>query len=509
MLARLARGRRHGLRRARDARRRDAGPSARHARSSTASSTRGSAVPIPADAGDFRLLDRRVVDALKSAARAQPLHEGPVRLGRLPHRRPSTTTPDERFAGDAATFSLRGLCAPRDRPASPRSRTLPLRLWSALGAVDRARARSALGAWFVDRALRRTAPTCPAGRRWRWHDVLQRRAAAVDRHPRRVRRPHLRRGQAAPGLPRPPRQRAERRGRGAHRRERAARSASSASAPTTSAWSTASPRRSSRSRPQARLSAASCVTNAPAWRERRGSAGPIERAARRSACTSTSPKAQPLQRARSRARWPTLPGAGRAARAGAPARACRWRRSRAEFARPASTPSRLRSAGSRRSSTATSTFTRLPGVRDVVLDAVEHVRPSCRPCAAPAAPARAGLRLSSAWVIEAHRRARARSARSIAREHGATTASCSAPTTSPTVDYRRLMQAWLAGSAAPKAACSSAILCRARRATPPIRSPRRAGARPPTSPSARSSPTSPSAGVTVAATWPPRSSSVD
>ena len=39
---------------------------------------------IPEHAGDFRLLDRKVVDVIKRDARAQPLHEGAVRLGRLP-----------------------------------------------------------------------------------------------------------------------------------------------------------------------------------------------------------------------------------------------------------------------------------------------------------------------------------------------------------------------------------------------------------------------------------------
>ena len=36
---------------------------------------------IPEHAGDFRLLDRKVVDVIRRDAGAQPLHEGPVRLG--------------------------------------------------------------------------------------------------------------------------------------------------------------------------------------------------------------------------------------------------------------------------------------------------------------------------------------------------------------------------------------------------------------------------------------------
>jgi glycosyltransferase involved in cell wall biosynthesis len=39
---------------------------------------------IPEHAGDFRLLDRSVVEVIRSMPERQPLHEGPVRLGRLP-----------------------------------------------------------------------------------------------------------------------------------------------------------------------------------------------------------------------------------------------------------------------------------------------------------------------------------------------------------------------------------------------------------------------------------------
>ena len=39
---------------------------------------------IPENAGDFRLLDRKVVEVIREAPRAQPLHEGPVRLGGVP-----------------------------------------------------------------------------------------------------------------------------------------------------------------------------------------------------------------------------------------------------------------------------------------------------------------------------------------------------------------------------------------------------------------------------------------
>ena len=42
-----------------------------------------SADKIPENAGDFRLMDRKVVDVIRAHAGAQPLHEGPVRLGRV------------------------------------------------------------------------------------------------------------------------------------------------------------------------------------------------------------------------------------------------------------------------------------------------------------------------------------------------------------------------------------------------------------------------------------------
>ena len=46
----------------------------------------GSDIHIPRNAGDFRLMDRKVVQAL---ARAQPFYERLVRLGRLSNRRPA------------------------------------------------------------------------------------------------------------------------------------------------------------------------------------------------------------------------------------------------------------------------------------------------------------------------------------------------------------------------------------------------------------------------------------
>ena len=61
--AEVARGLRRRLRRARAARG-DAVPARSPTRPSTASSARPSYVPMPLDAGDFSLIDRRVVDAL-------------------------------------------------------------------------------------------------------------------------------------------------------------------------------------------------------------------------------------------------------------------------------------------------------------------------------------------------------------------------------------------------------------------------------------------------------------
>ncbi len=79
----LGRGLRHRLRRARRAHLRHRRQAASRPAGSTGSSTRCRRCDIPENVGDFRLIDRRGRRGAEPAARAQPLHEGPVRLGRL------------------------------------------------------------------------------------------------------------------------------------------------------------------------------------------------------------------------------------------------------------------------------------------------------------------------------------------------------------------------------------------------------------------------------------------
>ena len=130
---------------------------------------------IPADAGDFRLMDRAVVDALKRAARAQPLHEGPVRLGRLPHR-------GHRLRAGRAhrrrqPFSLRrlarlaftGVTAFTNFAAAPVERARR---------GGRASARSATASGIVIEHFLHGSDVAGLGDAGRRHDVLQRRAAA-------------------------------------------------------------------------------------------------------------------------------------------------------------------------------------------------------------------------------------------------------------------------------------------------------------------------------------------
>lgn len=89
-------------------------------------------VPIPTDAGDFRLMDRRVVDALKSLPERNRFMKGlyawvGFRTRLIPY------TPRPRQVG-RSSFSLRGLARLGITGVTAFSNA-PLRLWSAVGAV--------------------------------------------------------------------------------------------------------------------------------------------------------------------------------------------------------------------------------------------------------------------------------------------------------------------------------------------------------------------------------------
>jgi glycosyltransferase involved in cell wall biosynthesis len=105
----------------------------------------GSAVPIPANAGDFRLLDRCVVDALKSLPERNRFMKGlyawvGYRTAAVPYE------PNERFAGDSS-FSMRGLSRLAVTGVTAFTNA-PLRLWSAVGATIAVGALLG-GAWIV------------------------------------------------------------------------------------------------------------------------------------------------------------------------------------------------------------------------------------------------------------------------------------------------------------------------------------------------------------------------
>jgi polyisoprenyl-phosphate glycosyltransferase len=92
----------------------------------------GSAVPIPANAGDFRLLDRCVVDALRSLPERNRFMKGlyawvGFRTVAVPYE------PSERYGG-ASSFSMRGLSRLALTGVTAFTNA-PLRLWSAVGAV--------------------------------------------------------------------------------------------------------------------------------------------------------------------------------------------------------------------------------------------------------------------------------------------------------------------------------------------------------------------------------------
>jgi len=104
-----------------------------------------SAVPIPVDAGDFRLMDRRVVDALKSLPERNRFMKGLYAWVGF-HSVIIPYAPLERHAG-ASSFSIRRLTRLAFTGVTAFTNA-PLRLWSALGIVV-ALCAIAFGIWIV------------------------------------------------------------------------------------------------------------------------------------------------------------------------------------------------------------------------------------------------------------------------------------------------------------------------------------------------------------------------
>ncbi|MEO8080052.1 MAG: glycosyltransferase family 2 protein [Caldimonas sp.] len=92
----------------------------------------GAPFRIPADAGDFRLLDRRVVDALKTLPERNRFMKGLYAW--VGFRSAAVVyTPEERFSGESS-FSMRRLSRLALTGVTAFT-NFPLRLWSGLGAV--------------------------------------------------------------------------------------------------------------------------------------------------------------------------------------------------------------------------------------------------------------------------------------------------------------------------------------------------------------------------------------
>jgi len=105
----------------------------------------GSAVEIPANAGDFRLLDRSVVEALKSLPERNRFMKGLYAW--VGFRSVAVDyVPDERFAGESS-FSMRGLSRLAVTGVTAFTNA-PLRLWSAVGATIAVGAILG-GVWFI------------------------------------------------------------------------------------------------------------------------------------------------------------------------------------------------------------------------------------------------------------------------------------------------------------------------------------------------------------------------
>jgi len=106
---------------------------------------RGSQVKIPVDAGDFRLMDRRVVEALKSLPERNRFMKGLYAWVGF-HNVIIPYTPAERHAG-VSTFSLRRLARLAFTGVTAFTNA-PLRLWSGIGVVT-AMLALAFGTWIV------------------------------------------------------------------------------------------------------------------------------------------------------------------------------------------------------------------------------------------------------------------------------------------------------------------------------------------------------------------------
>jgi glycosyltransferase involved in cell wall biosynthesis len=92
----------------------------------------GSRTPIPPDAGDFRLLDRKVVEALKSLPERNRFMKGLYAWVGFPAAAVAYE-PEQRHAGDSA-FSLRSLFRLGVTGLTAFT-NFPLRLWSGLGGL--------------------------------------------------------------------------------------------------------------------------------------------------------------------------------------------------------------------------------------------------------------------------------------------------------------------------------------------------------------------------------------
>ena len=104
-----------------------------------------SAVPIPVDAGDFRLMDRQVVDALKSLPERNRFMKGLYAWVGF-HNVIIPYTPLERHSGNSS-FSLRSLSKLAFTGVTAFTNT-PLRLWSGVGVLI-ALCAIAFGIWIV------------------------------------------------------------------------------------------------------------------------------------------------------------------------------------------------------------------------------------------------------------------------------------------------------------------------------------------------------------------------
>ena len=106
---------------------------------------RDAAVQIPVDAGDFRLMDRRVVDALKSLPERNRFMKGLYAWVGF-HNVIIPYVPNERLAG-STSFSMRRLARLAFTGVTAFTNA-PLRLWSALGVVIALFALG-FGSWIV------------------------------------------------------------------------------------------------------------------------------------------------------------------------------------------------------------------------------------------------------------------------------------------------------------------------------------------------------------------------